>query len=335
MSSGGPSAPIIRDFLYVDLGRARSMLAHADSGVLESVVERHGGSWDISARIGLSGASLGAGRTKSQGFEETRSLSDLHFSLLEEVAEATGLITDLSGAVDQPGDWHGGRVHSSLREAQLIRVTCPIRLIDSSYVKQSLDRVDRMMTSWAELMAENASRPDSADGSGRPAPTKRTNQGNQKQLVERRRRELLGGWSSKTLPAMSGLLDALLEGGISLRAMPCGVGSPECAFVGTLLERNEYIDPERSAIFGRLGVRPTEWTVVGIISRLTEEQSTEVTFPQGDFSRISIEQAVSALLDRLEPIGMSGSPTWPEISITPIAVYRPLAGSGPDAVPVD
>lgn len=127
--------------------------------------------------------------------------------------------------------------------------------------------------------------------------------------------------------AIRNLMDGLLEEGISIRAMPCGDERPECSFTGTLLPRSEYIDPERSAIFGRLGVRPSEWTVVGIISRIpTAPAESSVVAPEG-FTRANLETMVIELLAKIESLGFSGSATWPSIGIIPIAVYRPLIPS--------
>ena len=44
------------------------------------------------------------------------------------------------------------------------------------------------------------------------------------------------------------VLENLLAGGVGLRMLPCGHGEPECGFGGTLLDRSDYIEPERAAL---------------------------------------------------------------------------------------
>jgi hypothetical protein len=102
---------------------------------------------------------------------------------------------------------------------------------------------------------------------------------------------------------------------------PCGEERPECSFSGTSLNRSEYIEPERGAIFGRLGMRPTNWTMVGIISRFAPEEVTELATPAGDFNRTAIETMTTSLMDRIEALGLSAAPAFPGIAVTPIALY--------------
>ena len=106
--------------------------------------------------------------------------------------------------------------------------------------------------------------------------------------------------------------------------MPAGEAHPECSFTGTLLNRSEYIKSERGAIFARLGLRPTEWTMVAIVSRFApENESEEITTPEG-FDRAALETMAIGLMDQLERLGLSAAPAFPGIAVIPLAIYRIL-----------
>jgi hypothetical protein len=316
--------PIVRDFLYVDLSRTRSLLGQIARGAPETVTEQLQGAWEFSANLNLGVIQTGGNKTSGGGSTETRSLSDVHFALFEEAAEALGLLTDVTEITSDSSDWFGGRVHSELEEGQLIRVTGPVRLVDSKFVGESLDRMEKLLDGWADVMLASA---ESQSPSTQPAPTKRTG-GGQRADRDRERAKLkkasFGGAAPEMITALRTVMSSLLEDGISVRAMPCGEHHPQCSFSGTLLNRSEYVEPERGAIFARLGMRPTNWTMVGIVSRFAPAEVTEFGTPEGEFNRTTIETMTIGLMDRIESLGLSAAPAFPGIAVTPIALYRVL-----------
>lgn len=326
-----PVPPFIRDFLYVDLSRVRSLLAQIAQGSPDSVTEQSQGAWNFAASLSAGPIGVSGGRSSGTGSAETRSLTDVHFALLEESAEALGLLTDVTELTQDSADWYGGRVHAELEEGQLVRVSGPVRLVDSSYIESSLERIDRMLDGWADVLMVNS---QLAGSSSPPAPTKRTG-GNSQQRAgggnradrDRTRaqfkREHLGA-APEMFAALRQLIGSLLEDGISFRAMPAGEDQPNCSFTGTLLDRSEYIEPERGAIFSRLGLKPTRWTIVGIVSRFAPTTIEELSIPSDDFTRANLEILTTSLLDRIEGLGLSSAPSWPGISVIPVAVYRAL-----------
>lgn len=51
--------------------------------------------------------------------------------------------------------------------------------------------------------------------------------------------------------------------------MPCGDEAADYSLAGVMLDRSDYIEPERSAMFGRYGATANEWTLVALITRLS------------------------------------------------------------------
>jgi len=134
------------------------------------------------------------------------------------------------------------------------------------------------------------------------------------------------------LNTMEVMVRLLFDTGIWVRCMPCGAEHPEACFSGVLLDRSEYIDPERFAIFSRYGAYAREWTVVGTVTRISQRVPTreislddlgaEIVTAQGTLDRNQLEDMLSRLLEYCETQGITEGPRWPSIVITPLAVYR-------------
>ena len=83
---------MIREFLYVDVQRARSLLAQLDDGVVEQYVKRT--ALDDVGELGATIFGIGGKGTWSarESDEESRSLKDLTLAVFEEAVSAQGLI---------------------------------------------------------------------------------------------------------------------------------------------------------------------------------------------------------------------------------------------------
>jgi hypothetical protein len=106
--------------------------------------------------------------------------------------------------------------------------------------------------------------------------------------------------------------------------MPCGVDSPDCAFTGVLLDRSDYIEPERSVIFSRYGSDAGEWTLVGLVARHGRELAETDVMTGVSLDQLGIENLAVGLLGVLSQIGATGAPAFPTISVVPLALYRVL-----------
>jgi len=86
----------LRDFIYVDVDRVRSLLAQLAGGVVEGSVERLTKSRDARAGGSIFGLfELGGGLLRERATEQTKSLQDALFLLFEDAASQSGLF-DLS-----------------------------------------------------------------------------------------------------------------------------------------------------------------------------------------------------------------------------------------------
>lgn len=315
--SHGFPGPVVRDYLYVDLERVRSLLAQLAEGLPDAVVERSKGLNSLSADLNLGLFRAGGRRDAGAEVQESRSLGDLHFSLFEEGAEALGLLTDLSEIASERANWHSGKLQAELQESQLIRVTGPVRLIDPTHVSEMMTRLEAMIEAYSRMTSAQA---------GNPAPsgsaTKRTT--SRPQHSGRVTPKVVGGIHAGAITALGALVSSLLVEGISMRCMPCGEDNPECSFAGIMLDRTQYIEPERGAIFNRFGFRPATWTLVALVTRFGAPTS-DAPFsldPNEPFTRMALERVVTQMLEQFERTGLTDAPTWPTIGVTPLALYR-------------
>lgn len=319
-ASGGDYPSFLLDFLYVDVARVRSLLAQMAGGVASTAAETLE---EVRTRIAEASVPIArGGRTSSSSSrsETTRSLGDLIVPVFEEEAAAAGYLIDVSGELSDPDDWHSGEVHTRLPVGTILRHSGPTRLLDPVHVSELIKHFEGA-ASAVDRMTGSAPSGSSGKG-GRTTP---------KGGASARTAELRG--LKKMTEPIRELVENLLAGGISLRVFPCGAQHPDCGFGGLLLDRSDYIEPERGALFARHGVLVSDWTVVGVVNRLSRRGNaldlsdfdpSELIRQSGAINRQAIEGMVLQLLGMLEGVGMSEGPSWPSIGITPLAVYRTI-----------
>lgn len=281
----------LRDYLYVDTSRVRSLLAQLYEGVPEQVKssEENHKRW----QAGLRGLGAVAIRETgpSSGFEETRALSDLHLSMFEDAAEQGGFLRDLSEEANDPRDWKRGRLRKKLVVGDLIRVTAPTRIIDPRHVTATL------------------SRQESALG-GATAPTQVTF-AQVNSIVQ----GLYGsGIVVRSFPAgidnpecnFSGtLLDdpQYIEPERSTLFARHGVDAQEWTIVAHVSRVPDDVPPARLALHDA--------------SSMFEAGATSL-------DRGKFEEFLSQIVMEIERTGLSEAPRHPAITVAPLAVYRTL-----------
>lgn len=130
MTTNLPDAdvPDLREYLFVDVPRVRMLVSQLRGGAPEIATSTTGRSSRLRANLKL----FEGERSKKRSDEDTIALSDLHVSMLEEDAEAVGMLTDLSDRAGNPKFWKRGGLRRSLEPGMLLRVNAPTRLMDPS-----------------------------------------------------------------------------------------------------------------------------------------------------------------------------------------------------------
>lgn len=238
----------LKEFLYVDVDRTRSLLAQLQGGVVESLTSESASTVEGSANASLFGLGGGGAYSRGSVYQESRSFQDMVFVAFETLADQHGLVTNLGGDFSQADKWESGAVHSNLREGQLVRATCDVQILDGALFRGRLERLDRMMDGLLELVPQLSAKnstPQQRRSSGTAAKT-----------------AMLGGFSPEQLSALSSFVDAFVGNDIAFRALMCGQAHLTLGFGGTLLGRREYIQEERDSLFSRYGTVASSWTCV-------------------------------------------------------------------------
>lgn len=318
-------APGLRDFLYLDVDRVRSLLAQLDGGVVEKIVQgaKEGSNARAGARFfGI--FDLGGNLVRERASEQTKTLQDATFLLFEEAADEAGLFADLP--IGDATAWDAGEVHDRLQQAQLVRCTAPARILDAQLVRQ---RVDRFLD-WMRIVTSF----DASEQLARTGSSKQRDRALDKAMVD-----YLDGTDPDEIRNVGKFIELFLGGQILLRQFPCGSDHPGYAFTGTLLDRPGYLQEERDALFAKYGSAVSTWTLVGQVATVPhaeeEEPRLKVFDERADkIDRTQFEELGANLMRFMEQLGVAEGPRYPSIAVTPLALFREVpTGSGSRAAP--
>jgi hypothetical protein len=142
---------VLREFLYVDTEKVRSMLAQIEGGIAEEARETE--RRDKRTEAGVKGVGL---HQQSWGSEEyvSKSFGDLIFPTLEEALTVDGLLTDISEDVASEETWTSGRLATEHPAGSIVRVSAPGALFDARYVATVLAGFSAAWTGLMDLESE-------------------------------------------------------------------------------------------------------------------------------------------------------------------------------------
>jgi stalled ribosome alternative rescue factor ArfA len=311
----------VKEFLYVDVDRTRSLLAQLQGGLVESLTSESASTTEGAASASFFGIGGSGGYSREARHQESRSFQEMVFVAFEALADEQDLIANLGPEVRQVEAWDSGAVHRGLAAGQLVRITCDVQLLDGALFRQRLERFDKMVDGILALTG---------------GVTPRNSTPKQRALMSSTAKAaLMGGVSSVQLSAMSDFVEAFVGESISFRALACGADHLAHGFGGTLLGRAEYIQEERESLLSRYGTVASNWTCVMQVAAIPEENvegedESEVVEEEdaaaGGIDRAGMESMVLSLLGLMENMGVMEGPRWPTISVTPLAIYRTIPG---------
>jgi len=308
----------LRDFLYLDADRIRSLLAQLDGGVVEQVIEKAttGGQAQAGGRVfGL--FDLRGSLSRERASEQTKTLQDALYLIFEEAASRQGLLAEIEELGD-PAAWQDGSLHEQLREGQLLSCHAPTRILDARLFRERAHR----FVEWSEVAQRlEESEQKAAEEREEPAATEPD-------------RDAPGEEDLAFIKDIGDLYGLLMADQISVRQFPCGVDRPELSLSGTLLARPEFLQEEREALFGKYGSALSKWTVVSQVATLPQPEQPAPGMPeepaedQGASRRFFFEALAVYGMRTFEEQGFVEAPAFPGVHVTPLAVYRevPVAG---------
>ncbi|NNG34924.1 DUF6414 family protein [Nakamurella aerolata] len=333
MNESALTPPFIREFIYVDVDRARVLLSQLAGSVRKGFKLVDGSTRDRSLGVGRATYLRGG---DARGSEEEHSVEDGLVSDLEEALDVNGALSDISVRIDDPDDLNLEKLAREVLPGSVVRLTALGQMFDATYVAESLAAI---MTAAAGISAIAGPR-DSRARSGKP--------GGAKQSRDRRVPE--GGQLEDLIPMIDNL--DILEGldTDSVRAIvkttrgifPAGLhlvfssqNGRKWSALARLQKDRKYLDAEPEILFSRYGTGKSLWTVLGTVGHFAASRPPDMASPQADLvrddksvDRASFVAMVNGLIGTMASLGFSSTASYPGVSIVPVAVYRSVEIGG-------
>jgi hypothetical protein len=323
---------VLREFLYVDTEKVRSMLAQMEGGIAEEARETE--RRDKRTEAGVKGVGL---HQQSWGSEEyiSKSFGDVIFPTLEDALTADGLLSDISEDVASEEIWTSGRLAAEHPAGSIVRVSAPGALFDARYVATVLAGISAAWTGIIDLESGDQS---TKPGSGKKPPRPQK----QEVLSVPNLEDIIPDFppmgdgperlTAKSVRGMVKVARGLFAPGLHLNLVP--TTSDRIIIGARLQEGRAYLDSDPDILFARYGLGFQEWTLVGSIGHYAESEPAddlpEASLTEGDnLVRGRTAQYINAFMNFMGGKGFTDIPQFPGFSIVPFAVYRTIPKSVP------
>ncbi|MDX8144505.1 hypothetical protein SK854_20470 [Lentzea sp. BCCO 10_0061] len=330
---------ILRDYLYVDVDKVKSIAGQLDSGVPEE--SRLTAKDNSRTTVGWNKVLSYAPEHGSESYIQ-RSMLDSLFPELEEALE-DGWLTDISDLFSEDGGEVFDDVKSICPEGSLFRLTADGFLFDSTYLGAMFGNLSTALAGYQafnsaieEMSGQEEDQPVRSKKNQPKRPSKLPS--GEKQVVEDTRLESkiedFGaefGYSADFLRAIVRTSRGLFSPGLNLVQVSSGARN-NMTVNARLLENRRYLDADAPIIGSRFGASSQSWTVVGTVghySKSTEEvegrtveNSASSQAMQGKFDRNNFVRMVNGMIEEVAATGLTDLPQHPALSVIPIAVYR-------------
>ncbi len=304
-----PRKTVIRDFVYLDWERVRSVTAQLLQGIPDTLTAEKGR--DTSIEGGLEGGVFGILQGKAQSDlrffrtqNETRSFHHYVYSLMEEKLEKEDHITELCKDFNFT-NWN----RESFHDGQFLRVTGTIRFMDYAWNMDTLEifpRLGEVVQSISKAnLQKKLNEPDTTEEERNKLRLEIKTQDQQlKELKSLRVGEL-----AEVVRKMYGntIRVKILPSKSNLDKMLVGSGDAQY-FYDTTMSLSQKYGYEVDA----------EWVTLGQIN-LSSKSSMPLPLPTGN----EMEDLLETLSLKLNDLArVFSSVKFPALSFTPISIYR-------------
>lgn len=302
----GKDVTVLRDFVYLDWERVRSMTAQLFRGVPLDATDAKG--HEVTGRGRLEGNLLtlikaqgGADYRYFRTGNETRSFHHYVYSLFEDRLLEDGLVVDVGADFDYDR-W----TKDLFRDGRFVRVTGLVRLMDYAWVSKMMEALPKMMRTAQHL--ENLSLKEMRQ-SGRM---------NRKEFEEKKKEQQkqLNDLKSMKIDEITGLINNLYGDVVRVKVLP-NRRHPDKVFVGSG-ELMNFHDTAASLVQKYGYEIDAGWVVLGQVN-LSQASEGPVPMPTGNQMEDSFEQ-FALMFNNL--IRVASAAEFPTISFTPISIYR-------------
>lgn len=203
---------MLREFLYTDIERSRSLLAQLSGGVAESDEQSEA---DSSLSAGFSAGVLALDASRGQtGRRVSRSLQERVFIDLEGKLVSEGYLCDLdlSDEARDPARWASGDIHETLFDGQIARFTAEISILDPAFFEARVKRLIKFTEGIAAL---------NIDGLAKMNPKQ------QAAAIAAEVRNSTSGFDPAQIDSITDVVRSFTGGELTFRSLACGSTNPE------------------------------------------------------------------------------------------------------------
>ncbi len=297
---------VIRDFIYLDWERTRSIAAQLFRGIPMDMSLATGSEAAMDAALEGGVLSLLKGRVSGdyrffRSESETHSLHHHVYTMVEERLASEGLILSVDGKFDF-GNWS----HTQFRDGQFVRVSGLVRLIDYGWVASMMDALPKLMRA-----AQHGTILELRQQMGTGGVT-------QKEIEAKRREQEkeLSGLKELKIEQLTELVRNLYGDVVRVKLLP-SKKNPEKMFVGSAPINNFY---DKAASLGqKYGYEiDANWIALGQVN-MSAGSDAPHPMPVGNQMEDSLEQVA---LSANALMRIASSVQFPAVSFTPISIYR-------------
>jgi hypothetical protein len=337
-----PTGQILRDYLYVDIDKVKSIAGQLESGVPE---EARLTSRDAKrTTIGWRGV-LSYGPESDEEAYIQRSMLDSLFPELEDVLEQ-GWLEDISDIFSSDRLDKLSAIRSCCPEGSIFRLTADGYLFDVRHFATLFANVSATLNGYQEFERAQKALAEKS-GSGRAGGPKGQREGRAKPRTNDATAEKLedfvedfspqAGISPQLLRAMIHTARGVFSPGLNLM-MNTADATGKMNISALLQDNRRYLDASPSVVASRFGVSAQPWTLVATVGHYSSEPDETgqrkiammlENATSGAFNRNRFVRTVNSSIEDMSQSGLTELPQHPGMAAVPIAVYRAVRRSGP------
>lgn len=327
---------VLREFLYVDTDRVRSLLAQIEDGVPE---ESRAITKD--EKLNEMGVKGFVGHRGSVAVEDqlSKSMADAIFPQLEEILESHGFLKDVSDLVCDAELWGNSEIQDKIPLGAMIRITSKGTLFDSRYVAEILGGFAATLTGLDAAGvfrgSDSARKPLKSPVKKNSGQSGRRNQKSDKldtlhdteSFIPEISEQLVSsqGISSEYLRGIARVCRGMYGSGTHLMMRPIVGGNATIS--ARLQDGRTYFDSDRDVLFSRYGSTAQEWTVVGTVGQHAlpsppVEADVNIVDSDDTINRSKMISLVDQIIEKAAISGFVDRPQPPGFTVVPLAVYR-------------
>jgi hypothetical protein len=296
----------IRDYIYMDIERLKSIISQAEGGLSNTSTDTKSNSREVSGNVegSIFGFLKSVGGTKflwQNQATETKSLHDNIYNKVEEALINNELLIKIPGYIANE-DLEQEKYREMIADNSFILANGRVNINDFTQMRTMLEKFNDLGNFFAECAV--SSLPN----------------GTPKQIREKALREAKSEISidKSMVEGFKLFFDTFYRDRVVIKMMPFEEFS-NFRLVGNL--NKQFLREDISSIIYKYGTAPvSEWTIFGQIASIPPEDRSNISTTMAGGQ---VELALQSMFDVFRNIEiMAQSVVYPEITITPIAIYR-------------